>query len=60
MVSEVIINQIENRAVPYLSVHDAEHALEFYAKHSEQKRSPNESRGKERLAMQSLKSKEHG
>ena len=32
MVSEVIINQIGNRAVPYLSVHDAEHALEFYAK----------------------------
>ena len=32
MVSEVIIDQIGNRAVPYLSVHDAEHALEFYAK----------------------------
>src|SRR5437870_9489453 len=32
VVSEVIIDQIGNRAVPYLSVHDAEHALEFYAK----------------------------
>src|SRR5256712_11650392 len=32
MVSEVIHNQTKNRAIPYLSVHDAEHALEFYAK----------------------------
>jgi PhnB protein len=32
MVSEVVINQMRNRAIPYLSVNDAERALEFYAK----------------------------
>jgi PhnB protein len=32
MTSQVIIDQTTNPAVPYLSVHDAEHALEFYAK----------------------------
>src|SRR2546428_12144525 len=32
MGSEVIINQTKNRAIPYLSVHDAEHALELYSK----------------------------
>lgn len=32
MAPELLTAEYRNRAVPYLSVHDAEHALEFYAK----------------------------
>jgi PhnB protein len=32
MPSKVVANKIKNRAVPYLSVHDGERALDFYAK----------------------------
>ena len=31
MAPELLTAEYRNRAVPYLSVHDAEHALEFYA-----------------------------
>ena len=32
MVTELLTTEKMNRAIPYLAVHDAEHALEFYAK----------------------------
>ncbi len=32
MVSELLSNETRNRAIPYLAVHDARRALEFYAK----------------------------